>query len=265
MPKYWLLIKNTLEEYFVYRLNFLLWRFRSFIFFLTLFFFWSAIYQNQTELFGYQKAQMLTYVIGVAFLRGIVMASRSTDLEADIYSGRISTFLLKPLRPRKFYFTRDIADKFLNISFILIEVSLVLYLFKPDFWFPQNLSTYLFFLTLVLMSMFLFFFINLIAASIAFWTGAVWAPRWVIMLVLLEFMSGAVFPIDILPTWMAKIILLTPFPYLIFFPLKVWLEQVSIVEIIPVTMIMIFWLVITFSLSQLVWRKGLKTYSAWGG
>lgn len=264
MPKYFQLIKNTIEEYVVYRLNFLLWRFRSFVFFLTLFFFWLAIYQGRTEIFGYQKAQMLTYVIGVAFLRGTVMASRSTDLEADIYTGGLSTYLLRPLSPRKFYFIRDIADKILNISLIFLEIGLVLYLFKPSFWFPQNLSTYFSFIVLALMSLFLFYFINLIAASLAFWTGAIWAPRWLLMLVLVEFMSGAVFPIDILPLWLSRFILATPFPYLIYFPLKVWLEQVSVVEVIRVMGMMSFWLVVMYFLSRLIWRKGLKIYSAWG-
>lgn len=265
MPKFLQLIKITLQEYFVYRLNFILWRFRSFVFFLTLFFFWLAIYQTRTEIFGYQKAQMLTYIVGIAFLRGIVLANRSTDLEADIYTGRLNINLLKPFSIKKFYFTRDIADKILNISFILVEIALVLYLLKPPFWFPQNPSTYLPFLILVVMSSFLFFFLNFIAASLAFWTGAVWAPRWLLMVVLMEFMSGAYFPIDILPSWLSRVILATPFPYLIYFPLKVWLEQVSGLEILRVTVMMVFWLGIMFFLSQLVWKKGLKVYSAWGG
>ncbi|OGV88617.1 hypothetical protein A2Z41_02060 [Microgenomates group bacterium RBG_19FT_COMBO_39_10] len=265
MTKYLQLIKNTLEEYFVYRLNFLLWRFRSFILFLTLFFFWAAIYQGRGEIFGYQKAQMLTYVIGIAFLRGLVMSNRSTDLEADIYSGKINSFLVKPLSPRNFYFTRDLADKLLNLSFVLVEIGLVLYLFRPPFWFPQNPLNLLFFILLIFLSALLFFFINLIACSLSFWTESNWAPRWLIMLVVVEFMSGAFFPIDILPHWLARFILATPFPYLIYFPLKIWLEQVSIMEIIKVTGVMIFWLVMMFYLSRLVWRKGLRHYSAWGG
>ena len=80
MRKYFQLAKLTLEEYFAYRFNFVLWRFRSFVFFLTLFFFWLAIYQGRTELLGYQKVQMLTYVVGVAFLRGVVLSSKSADL-----------------------------------------------------------------------------------------------------------------------------------------------------------------------------------------
>lgn len=265
MLKYLLVIKNTFQEYFVYRLNFFLWRFRSFILFLTLFFFWSAIFQSRTEMFGYQRAQMMTYVIGIAFLRGAVMTNRSTDLEADVYTGKLNTYLLKPLPSRKFYFARDIADKILNISFVFLEIGLVLYLFKPLFWFPQNASTYIWFFVLSILSLFLFFFINLIASCLAFWTGAIWAPRWLIMLVLVEFMSGAYFPIDILPSWLSRIILATPFPYLIYFPLKVWLEQVPTAEIIPILGVMSFWLVVVYSFSRLVWKKGLRTYSAWGG
>lgn len=265
MRKYLQLIKITLGEYFVYRLNFLLWRFRSLVFFLSLFFFWLAVYGNQTEFLGYQKSQMLAYVIGVAFLRGIVFAGRSTDLEADVYTGKISAYLLKPFSPIKFYFTRDIADKILNISLTILELALVIVFLKPQFWFPQHFSTYFLFFPLCFLSLFLFFFLNITAACFAFWTGAVWAPRWLLMIVFLEFMAGTIFPIDVLPSWLAKIIYLTPFPYLIYFPLKIWLEQVTRAQIIQITMVMVFWTAAMAVISKIVWQKGLKNYSAWGG
>jgi len=56
--KYFQLAKITFQEYFVYRLNFLLWRFRSIVSFVTLLFFWLVIYGGRNELLGYQKAQM---------------------------------------------------------------------------------------------------------------------------------------------------------------------------------------------------------------
>ena len=96
MSKYFQLAKITFEEYLAYRLNFILWRFRSLITFLTLFFFWLAIYGGKEELLGYQKTQMITYVVGVVFLRSIILASRSADLAGQIRSGELTKIIIAP-------------------------------------------------------------------------------------------------------------------------------------------------------------------------
>lgn len=265
LKKYWLISKMTLEEYFIFRLNFILWRFRSLVFFLSLFFFWLAVYGDRMELLGYQKSQMLTYVVGIAFLRGLVLAARSTDLEADIYSGRLTSFLLRPQSIPKFYFFRDLADKLLNIGFVILEISLILVLFKFPFYIPQDLGTIIWFIGLIVLAGLLFFIINIIAASLAFWTEAMWAPRWLLTIILLEFMSGAFFPLDVLPQWLAKLASFTPFPYLIYYPLKVWLNQTSVMENLRILAILVFWIGVCFYFFRKMWHSGLKNYSAFGG
>ncbi|MFH1561274.1 MAG: ABC-2 family transporter protein [Patescibacteria group bacterium] len=265
MKKYWLIFKLTIVEYFIYRLNFLLWRFRSLIFFLSLFFFWLAVYGQKESFLGYQKAQMLTYIVGIAFLRGLILSSRSTDLEADIYTGKLSSYLLRPQKIFKYYFVRDLADKALNIFFVVLEVALVLRIFHFPFYFPASLLTVIWFVGLSLLAMVLFFILNVIASSLAFWTGSVWAPRWLIMIVFMEFMSGAFFPIDVLPSWASRLISLTPFPYLIYYPVKVWLEQTTILQNYQILFILFLWIAILFLLFKVMWKRGLKIYSAHGG
>ena len=265
MKKYWLIFKLTLMEYFVYRLNFVLWRLRSLIFLLSLIFFWQAAYGHRQELFGYHQIQMLNYLVGIALLRSLIISSRSTDLEADICTGRLNSFLLRPLAIFKFYFTRDLADKFLNIGFAIIEIAFIARFFHLSFWRPESIETVVCFLILTILAIVLFFLINITAASLAFWTGAVWAPRWLIMVILLEFMSGVYFPIDILPFWLTKMISLTPFPYLIYYPLQVWLGNTLMRENLKIFLVLSFWLVFFFFISKKIWQQGLKAYSAYGG
>ena len=130
MVKYLSLAKATFQEYLTYRLNFILWRFRSFVSFLALIFFWLAIYGSKETFLGYQKFQMLNYVVGVAFLRGIILSSRTADVAGQIRSGLILTRdLLKPWGIFKFWFTRVLVDKSLNLVFSLAEIGVVFYLF----------------------------------------------------------------------------------------------------------------------------------------
>lgn len=265
MRKYFQLAKITFEEYLVYRLNFFLWRFRSFVGFLTLFFFWLAIYREKTEFLGYQKAQMLTYVVGIAVLRSLVLASRSVDLGGQIRSGELTKVVLRPLGIFSFWFSRDLVDKALNIFFTTLELGVILVIFKFPFYFPKRGETlFLFFLHLIL-SLFLYFFLSFVLSLTAFWTEEIWATRWLFGVIFLEFFAGAFFPIDVLPFWLQKIIYLTPFPYLVFYPLKIWLEQISGMAAIKAIFVCGAWLVFFWWLAKVLWQKGVKNYGAYGG
>lgn len=265
MKKYLQLAKITFEEYLVYRLNFYLWRFRSFIVFLTLLFFWLAIYGNQSEFLGYQKAQMITYVIGIAFLRTIVLGSRSADLAGQVRSGELTKFFIQPIKTISFWFTRDAVDKGLNFFFTIIEILAIVWLLKLSFYLPHYLLTYFSFALLSLMAIFLYFFLSFALSVVAFWTEDVWATRWLFGIIFLEFLAGAYFPLDVLPSWLTKIIYFTPFPYLVFFPLKVWLEQLTTFEVAKAILICLIWLIFFWWLSTFLWKKGSKNYQAYGG
>lgn len=265
MKKYLQLIRITLEEYFVYRLNFLLWRFRSFVFLLTLFFFWLAIYGQRTEFLGYQKAQMLTYVVGIAFLKGIVLGSRSADLAGQIRSGELTRIIMLPIKMLSFWFSRDVVDKALNLFFTALEIGVVLLIFKFPFYLPQQIQTYVYFTIITVLAIFLYFFLSFFISATAFWSEEIWATRWLFGIIFLEFLAGAFFPIDVLPSWLQKIIYLTPFPYLVFFPLKLWLEQLSLIMLIKAGVVCVFWTIFFYWLARFLWEKGARNYGAYGG
>lgn len=106
---------------------------------------------------------------------------------------------------------------------------------------------------------------SLFLSLTAFWTEEVWATRWLFGVVILDFFSGVIFPVDILPPLLARIMFLTPFPYLIFSPLKLWLGQLSIDLAIRSLIITFFWLVLFYFLTGFLWRKGTRKYGAFGG
>lgn len=265
MRKYLQLAKITFEEYLVYRLNFLLWRFRNLVFLLTLLFFWLALYGNQTEFLGYQRSQMLVYAVGIAILRSLVLASRSADLASQVRSGELIKLIIQPVKTVYFWLTRDFVDKLLNLFFTILEIVIVLTIFKFPFYFPQNFLSYIYFLILLILALFLYFFLSFSLSVIAFWTEEIWATRWLFGVIFLEFFAGALFPIDVLPNWLQKIVYLTPFPYLVFFPLKIWLEQISGIMAIKAIVVCFLWLIFFSWLARFLWRKGIKNYGAYGG
>jgi len=264
--KYFQIFRLTFQEYLVYRLSFILWRLRNFVSFLALLAFWLAIYQGKDSFLGYQRSQMITYVLGIAFLRGMIFSTRTADLGEMIREGDLSRILLVPLSVFKVFLSRDLADKFLNFFFSILEILAVVKIFNLPVFIPSHISVICLVSFLALLVFFLHFFLSIILSLIAFWTDDIWAVRMLFGVIFLEFFSGAYLPIDILPSWLKSFIYLTPFPYLIYFPMKIWLGQISsFLEIGKIVVLCLFWLILFRFLSLFLWKKGYQVYGAYGG
>lgn len=261
MKKYLSIFAITFQEIFAYRLNMVMWRIRQVFVFLVPFFIWHAVLGQGGEIYGYSFAAIMTYLFGTTILRSLVMGSRTIDLGWMINSGALTIPLMRPFGIFRFFFTRDLADKLFNMSFILIEIPLILWVLHPPVFIQTNLySICLFFGTLIL-AIFLFFFINIIFGSLAFWSRDVWAPRFLLM-VIMEFATGAMFPLDMLPLVWQKIMLFTPFPYLLYVPLKAYLGQDQSLGLHLV--VGLTWTAVLGVLTHFVWKKGMRSYESEG-
>lgn len=259
--KYWAFFTITLQEYFAYRLNMGMWRVRQIFVFLIPFFIWRAVLGNGGSVYGYDFPAIITYLFGTTVLRSLVMGSRTADLGWMINSGYLTIPLMRPISMFKFLFTRDVADKVFNLSFILIEIPLLIWLFRPPVFIQTDFMTILLTLFSIGMAVLIYFYINIMFGTIAFWTRDVWAPRFLLMVVL-EFATGAMFPLDMLPQWGQSILNLTPFPHLLFTPLKIYLEQDQ--ALFLHLAVQLAWTIILYLVAKKLWNKGLTNYEAEG-
>ncbi|MBI4100514.1 ABC-2 family transporter protein [Candidatus Microgenomates bacterium] len=264
MKKYWQVFKNTWDEYFTYRLNFIMWRVRTVLQLLAIYFLWWSIFQNQKgEIFGYSQSLLLTYILGTAILRAIVFSSRTISVGDEINQGNLTNFLLKPISYLKYWFTRDLADKSMNISFAIFELTLIIILLRPPLFLQTDIINLLFFIASVILAIVLYFYINFLLGLVAFWSPEVWAPRF-IFFILVEFFAGGLFPLDILPEFLYRIVKFLPLSYLEFFPLKIYLGQLNNFQVIQSLFISFIWILIFSQIVNRVWEKGLRVYSAEG-
>lgn len=263
MKKYWLVAKITWEEMFTYRLNFIMWRIRWILGLLMIYFLWLSILPKDVVLFGYNQSLMLTYILGTSFISSIVISSKTNAVGDEINQGNLSNFLIRPINYFKYWFARDVGDKAMNIIFCVFELAILFFVLHP----PVFIQTNFYFLFLTLVSIFialvLFFFINFLLGLIGFWSPEVWAPRFVFYIIS-NFFAGSLFPLDILPKQIFTVIQFSPFAYLLFFPLKIYLGQLNIIEIYKGLLISIVWTIFFYFVLKYIWRIGLKDYTAQG-
>lgn len=263
MNKYLQVAKNTVEEMVAYRLSFFLYRLRNVMSFLTMYFLWFAILPQNGTFAGYDRQMMLTYIFGTSLVSTFVMTSRSQAIGNEINEGNLSNYLLRPMNYFSFWFARDMGDKLVNALFGVFELGLLFYFLKP----PLFLQTDPFILGLLSIAVVLgiinYFFISVGLGMIGFWSRDIWAPRFIFYSVLI-FFSGGLFPLDLLPNAIRTIFQALPFAYLLYFPVKVYLGQIPLQQILIGLVVSFGWTFLLYFLVNRLWKKGLKLYTAYG-
>lgn len=260
---YWQVAKNTWDEMVTYRVNFLIWRLRTVLQVLTVYYLWLVLIPPGSDFLGYSQTQMLTYVLGTTLISSIVFSTRTHEIGDNINSGDLSIFLIRPVDYFLYWFVRDIADKGFNLMFAFAELVILFFLLKPPFFIQTNPLTILFFLVAVFLATLLYFYIGSLLGLIGFWSPEVWAPRF-ILFILLNFFAGSLFPLDILPKTIYDAFSFLPFPYLLYFPLKIYLGQLSLNAIFFGFSVSFIWIFFLYGFMRFVWQKGLRIYTAVG-
>ncbi len=263
MKKYWLVIKNTWDEILTYRLSFIIWRVRTVFQLLVVYFLWTSVIPKDATLFGYSMTLMVTYILLTQVVGAFVLATRTAEIAENINSGDLSIFLIKPFGYFRYWFARDIGDKAMNISFSIVELTILFLLLQPQIFIQNNFYLICLFIVAVIIGIILNFFISSLLSMIGFWSPDVWGPRF-IFYILITFFTGGFFPLDILPKTIYNLMMLTPFPYLQFFPIKIYLGQLSSLEIISGIIISLVWILSLVLILKVVWNKGIKSFTAAG-
>lgn len=253
--------KVFLSTYYAYMLEYraelFLWMLSSSLPFIMMGIWMEASVKGQ---FALNTLQFARYFLAVFLVRSITPTWVIFDFEREVVEGTLSPKLLQPIDPVWHHVAEHIAERCARLPFVFGLILFYFVLYPQAFWFP-NLGNFLLFLIVVLMAFALRFLIQYTLALFAFWTERASAIEQLWLLPYM-FLSGITAPLEVFPELVGQIVLWTPFPYLINFP-------VSLLVGLPVDigrglLAMFAWGVIFFGLNRWLWRKGLKQYSGMG-
>jgi len=268
MRKYAHVIAIGIQNTLVYRVNFLFRATFGLIPLLATILLWRAIFEGRVDpggVGGYGLAQMTTYYLVVSL---VTMLTGVTDddwqIATDIREGAINQFLLKPINYLGYRLCLYFSGRVIYTTFALLPVGLFIFFLREYAVLPPDLATFGLFLISVILTGLLQFLISFSMAMLAFWVLEV--STFIFILYALEFLAGGhLFPLDILPPPLLDLLFLTPFPYLLFFPVSIYLGRTTGAEIWQGLGIQAMWVVAAAIVARLVWERGLKRYSAYGG
>ena len=274
---WWTIFRIGLEERLVYRADFALGTLMRFLPIITQIFLWAAVFESMGDgrVAGYTYSNMVAYYLLTMMSRAFSsMPGLASGVASQIRSGEIKKFLVQPVDLIGFMFLNRIAHKLTYYTVAFFPFVLVFYLCRGFFdgWPPEvltaqgwsSLDIVLIYISTLLMGFLLGFFLEICIGLIGFWFLEVTSLLFVYML-LNFFLSGHMFPLDMLPEWAATIVDLFPLKYLAYFPAAVLLGQLEPAEIIWGLKVEVCWLVTFMILSRLMYSYGVKQYSAYGG
>lgn len=180
-----------------------------------------------------------------------------------INNGALSNYLTHPIDILRYFFSRDIADKALNMVFAVFEIGVLYIILRPPIVLQANPGALLLTLAAIGVGTMLFFYFSLMLSYVGFWSSDVWAPRF-LSFMLVEFFGGMLFPLDILPQPLFVLAQSLPFSYFLYFPIKLYLGHLSSLAAIQGFVIGLLWLGIFYVVADWMWHRGLRVYGVEG-
>ncbi|KKW42852.1 MAG: hypothetical protein UY92_C0003G0058 [Candidatus Magasanikbacteria bacterium GW2011_GWA2_56_11] len=229
---------------------------------LLLYYVWRTLTSGTGAFALYSDEQLMTYLFGGNILRAFVFGTQSRRVALEINDGAFSQYLVKPANHFWYCYARELAGRILATISAAVEAAGISLLLDINFFWQTDPVLLSWFALAVLLAHILYYFLSYGMSLIAFWSREAMGPRFLFEW-LLEFASGAYFPLDILKAAFARIFIFLPFAYLIFSPLSLYLGGSG-----PPGWIVAAWQLLWIAIAALsvffLWRRGLRRYSGEG-
>ena len=266
--KYVNIFRVSLIERTAYRGDFLLGTILRFFPVITTILLWSAVFKGtqQHRIAGFSEQRMIAYLLLIHISRMFSsMPGLSATIARDIREGTIKKYLLQPLDMIGYLLSYRAAHKVAYITTSAGPYAGLFLLCSGYFvglW--PDVLTLLAYAASLLLAFVIGFFFEAAMGMVGFWFLEVTSLLWVVNTVN-YFISGQMFPLDLLgPPW-GTILKWMPFQYLAYFPAIVFLGEVQGRALVEGLLMELAWAVVLILLSRWLFARGLRRYSAYGG
>ena len=264
---WWTILRIALQERLVYRGDFALGTLMRFLPIITQIFLWSAVFEarGNSSLAGYTYEEMVAYYLLTMVSRAFSsMPSLASGIAGQIRSGEIKKFLVQPVDLLGFLLLGRIAHKLAYYLVAIGPFALVFFLCRDYFqgW-PSPTSLAAGVVSLILCFL-LGYYLEASMGLVGFWWLEVSSLLFVYMLFSF-FLSGHMFPLNMLPEPYYTLVDMTPLKYLAYFPAAVLLGKIQGWELATGLAMEAAWVVFFIVLSRVLFYYGTKRYSAYGG
>lgn len=219
---------------------------------------WSAV--DAGDGLGMSSLQLARYFLAAFVVRQFTIVWLIYSFEEDALQGKLSPYLLQPLQPLWRYVAAHVAEQATRLPFVIAILAVFFLLDPAAFWIPSPAAAALTLLVTPL-AFALRFLLQSAITMLCFWSERASALERLLFIPYL-YLSGLVAPLEVFPEGVRRLALWTPFPHMIGVPAQ-------LLAGLPVDLgfslrVMGLWGALLLPLTLVLWRAGLRRYSAMG-
>jgi ABC-2 type transport system permease protein len=224
---------------------------------------WRSVATAQGSVSGLTANDFTVYYLLLLLVSQLTGEITIHILAYKIQDGTLSNELLRPVHPiLTNTLVYNLAFKVLNFIALLPVWILLLLLFRPDFQ-GVTLPNVLLGILAGMVAFVLNFHLGAIITCVAFWTTRVYSlSEFVYGFYML--LGGTFVPLELLPPFAQRIALALPFQFFFYFPIQLILGKLSQAQILTNFAVLGLWLVASVVGFRVIWREGIKRFSAVG-
>lgn len=269
MAKYLAIFRVSLAERMTYRGDFLLATVFRFLPMVTTILLWRAIYTGSgkmnSQMQGFRYNEMIAYLLLTHISRMFSsMPNLAGGIAREVREGTLKRYLLQPMDMIGYLLSYRVAHKVAYIVTSFLPYALLFFVCRGYFdRFPDPATLGAYALSLILAFLVGFFF-EACVGMVGFWFLEVTSLLYIVM-TLNFFISGQMLPLDLLPEPWFTILRWLPFQYMAYFPAVVFLGKIQGADLWRGLLGELFWAIGFMVLARVLFRMGLRRYSAFGG
>jgi ABC-2 type transport system permease protein len=226
--------------------------------------FWTIAARSGNVEFEWSYQALNTYYIFLIIAISMLTSHIEEDIgDFDIKGGDLSKYLIKPYPYHWLKFFEETPYRVLQGSYGII-LFFVLFFFFGDF-IALNLQSVsvLLGISAAVLAYLISFNLSLVIGYSSFWLTENRLISELFFIVKIIF-AGQIVPLIMLPGILKTIAYFLPFASMIYFPIVIFLGHVNLQESLRLIAIQLAWLLILMIISKLMWKNGIKKFSAVG-
>ncbi len=259
----WSLLKTSVKIDMHYRFRVLIWMAMSAIWVMVYPVVWLAVYGDRTELSGFSRSDLLTYFIGILVMEYLAQSYVDEDMHEEIREGKISALLLKPVHFVRYFFFVHIGYKLLPLGVYAVLITLGVSVLDIPFSLPTQWYTLPVFACTVVIGHLIAYNLKMILACAAFWIEEA-EPLRVLYWIVCNLFMGWMGPLVFFPLWFQQLSTHLPWQYTAYFPIMIFLENVTVGAMTYGIAVSVVWLGIAVAVRHVVVRYSIRRYNAVG-
>ncbi|MBI2990094.1 MAG: ABC-2 family transporter protein [Candidatus Magasanikbacteria bacterium] len=262
MKKYFLSYKNAVSAALQYRLNLGLLVISHILSLSGIMYLWISVYESGEHLGTYSLPDLVLYYVLLTLL--LMLVSEGVGLGFDvceqINQGEISNYLLKPFSFSIENCLKLFAKVSINAIFLSPVIAILLLLFGAYTELP-NTAGWIAFSGMTVVAALFYYLIYYFAALSSFWmiNGR---PIVYMFLIFSNLLNGNSLPLDLFPEWFAPVNRYSPFQFLLYVPIQIFLGRMELDARLLATAAV--WILIFVLIIKLAWTRGIKKFEAVG-